>query len=95
MKHNGKISREQLTFSNTYFVLNNFREYDFDLVSFYVTFNQFIDRRNYEEKSESSLIFANNEALFKVFNVSRNRFYSLLKLAYKCRPIDIHKGNNN
>ncbi|MBU5676823.1 hypothetical protein KQI88_10370 [Alkaliphilus sp. MSJ-5] len=95
LKRSGKRTREQLTFSDTYLVLDNLREYDFDLVSFYVTFNQYIDRRNYEGKAENSLIFANNEALFKAFNVSRNRFYRLLKLAYECGLIDIDKGNHN
>lgn len=95
LKRTAKRTREQLTFSDTYLVLDNLREYDFDLVSFYVTFNQYIDRRNYEGKAENSLIFANNEALFKAFNVSRNRFYRLLKLAYECGLIDIEKGNNN
>ncbi|QUH20406.1 hypothetical protein [Alkaliphilus sp. B6464] len=95
LKRSAKRTREQLTFSDTYLVLDNLREYDFDLVSFYVTFNQYIDRRNYEGKAENSLIFANNEALFKAFNVSRNRFYRLLKLAYECGLIDIEKGSNN
>lgn len=95
LKRNGKRTREQLTFSDTYLVLDNLREYDFDLVSFYVTFNQYIDRRNYEGKADNSLIFANNEALFKAFNVSRNRFYRLLKLSYECGLIDIEKGSNN
>ena len=95
LKRTAKRTREQLTFSDTYLVLDNLREYDFDLVSFYVTFNQYIDRRNYEGKAENSLIFANNEALFKAFNVSRNRFYRLLKIAYECGLIDIEKGSNN
>lgn len=95
LRRNGKRTREQLTFSDTYLVLDNLREYDFDLVSFYVTFNQYIDRRNYEEKADNSLIFANNDSLFKAFNVSRNRFYRLLKLAYECGLIDIEKGSNN
>ncbi len=95
LKRSGKRTREQLTFSDTYLVLDNLREYDFDLVSFYVTFTQYIDRRNYEGRAENSLIFANNEALFKAFNVSRNRFYRLLKLSYECGLIDIEKGSNN
>lgn len=95
LRRNGKRTREQLTFSDTYLALDNLRNYDFDLVSFYVTFNQYIDRRNYEGEIENSLIFKNNESLFKAFNVSRNRFYRLLKLAYECGLIDIEKGTCN
>ena len=95
LKRKGTRTREQLTFSDSYLVFDNLRNYDFDLVSFYVTFNQYIDRRNYEGKAENSLIFINNEALFDAFNVSRNRFYRLLRLAYECGLIDIEKGDKN
>lgn len=95
LRRNGKRTREQLTFSETYLILDNLRKYDFDLVSFYVTFSQYIDRRNYEGKTENSLIFANNESLFEAFNISRNKFYRLLKLSYECGLIDIEKGDNN
>jgi len=95
LRRNGKRTREQLTFSETYLILDNLRKYDFDLVGFYVTFNQYIDRRNYEGKAENSLIFPNNESLYKAFNISRNKFYRLLKLSYECGLVDIEKGENN
>ncbi|MTI68076.1 MAG: hypothetical protein FH753_15955 [Firmicutes bacterium] len=76
-------------------VLDNIRNYDFDLVSFYVTFTQFIDRKLYENKPSNSLIFSNNKSLYKAFNISKNKFYRLLKLAYESGLVDIEKGLDN
>ncbi|WP_202707644.1 hypothetical protein [Sporosalibacterium faouarense] len=94
IRRSGKRSRKQLTFSDTYGVLDNIREYDFDLVSFYVTFTQFIDRSLYKQGA-NRLIFKNNPALYKAFNISNNKFYRLLRKAYECGLVDIKKGASN